>query len=237
MAEAIGMMEGAFFVPKTEIFAWINKTLKVNITKIESLASGSLYCQIFDIIHPGKLSLSKVSWKAKLAHEFINNYKILQQAFLKCNISKTIEVDRLARGIYQDNLEFAQWLKRYFDLHCGGRAEAYDAVAKRGGQEPDLSFAEGGKPKSARPITKPQTNSPAPTKNQGTSTMPRTEKKPLQQLNQTKENKPVSVDSIKKIVFSDTISDSQKIVQLKGLFGAPVTEVTNTIEEEEKLNL
>ena len=33
---------------------------------------------------------------------------------------------------YQDNLEFAQWFKGFFDLNCGERAKDYDAVARRG---------------------------------------------------------------------------------------------------------
>ncbi len=34
------------------------------------------------------------------------------------------------KGKYQDNLEFLQWIKRYFDLHYPGGE--YDAVARRG---------------------------------------------------------------------------------------------------------
>jgi RP/EB family microtubule-associated protein len=41
---------------------------------------------------------------------------------------------------YQDNLEFCQWLKRYFDLNYNG--EPYDAVTRRKGQ--DLFYIAGG---------------------------------------------------------------------------------------------
>ena len=80
--------------------------------------------------------MSKINWKAKLEHEFIGNYKILQQAFTKIGITKHIDVEKLIKGKYQDNLEFLQWMKRYFDKHhCGA---AYDAVGKRRNQELEI---------------------------------------------------------------------------------------------------
>ena len=36
------------------------------VSKIEELGSGAVYCQILDAVHPGKISLSKVNWKAKI---------------------------------------------------------------------------------------------------------------------------------------------------------------------------
>jgi RP/EB family microtubule-associated protein len=55
--------------------------MQLNITKIEQLGAGSIYCQIVDVIHPGKVAMNKVNWKAKNDYEFINNLKILQTAF------------------------------------------------------------------------------------------------------------------------------------------------------------
>lgn len=37
---------------------------------------------------------------------------------------------KLIKGKYQDNLEFLQWIKRYFDLHYGG-GDKYDALERR----------------------------------------------------------------------------------------------------------
>jgi len=140
MSEVIGMMEGAFFVSRGELIQWINKTFELNVTKIEQLGTGSVYCQILDSIHPGKINMSKVNWKARLEWEFINNLKLLQQSFLKCGLSKYIEIEKLSKGKYQDNLEFAQWMKRFYDLNNGGKE--YDAVGRRGNVEPDFSFAD-----------------------------------------------------------------------------------------------
>ena len=65
---------------------------KLNLLKIEELGSGAVYCQILDAVHPGKISLTKVNWKAKVDYEFLNNYKILQSGFDKFNIKRYIDV-------------------------------------------------------------------------------------------------------------------------------------------------
>ena len=129
MADSIGIMEGAFFVSKNEILKWVNSTLKLNMNKIEQACTGAVYCQIIDSVHPGKVKMNKVNWKAKLEHEFIPNFKILQQAFIDCKIAKNIELSKLIKGKYQDNLEFLQWMKRYFDEKKS--SSDYDPIARR----------------------------------------------------------------------------------------------------------
>ena len=64
----------------------------------------------------------------------------------------------MVKAKYQDNLEFCQWLKRYFDLNYNG--EPYDAVGRRKGQ--DLYYILGGgkiggaQQKIGLPTIKPQ---------------------------------------------------------------------------------
>lgn len=38
---------------------------QLNLTKIEQLGSGAVYCQVVDVVHPGKIAMNKVNWKAK----------------------------------------------------------------------------------------------------------------------------------------------------------------------------
>jgi RP/EB family microtubule-associated protein len=60
-----------------------------------------------DAIYPGTFkSFSKVKWQAKFDYEYVENYKVLQDAFKKNNVSKVIDVERLIKCRYQDNLEF-----------------------------------------------------------------------------------------------------------------------------------
>ena len=51
----IGMMEGAFFVGRTELLNWVNETLQLNVSKVEQCCTGAIYAQIIDAIHPGKV--------------------------------------------------------------------------------------------------------------------------------------------------------------------------------------
>jgi len=75
--------------------------------------------------------MEKIKWGAKHDYEFIENYKILQQGFAKNDIKRHIDVDKLVKAKYQDNLEFLQWMKRYFELNYSG--EEYDAWGRRKG--------------------------------------------------------------------------------------------------------
>ena len=138
--DAIGMMEGAFFVGRGELLSWINEFFQLQLTKIEQCATGAVYCQILDAIFPGTVPLTKVKWQAKHDYEYVENYKVLQQAFAKNEIKRYIDVDKLVKAKYQDNLEILQWLKRYFDINYNG--EPYDALGRRKGQ--DLYYIAGG---------------------------------------------------------------------------------------------
>ena len=131
--DSIGMMEGAFFVGRTELLDWANQLLDLSLTKIEQCATGAVYCQILDAIYPGTVAIGKVNFGAKSEYEFVNNFKVLQQGFQKNGIQRHIEVTKLVKAKYQDNLEFMQWLKRYFDINYNG--EPYDAVGRRKGAD------------------------------------------------------------------------------------------------------
>jgi RP/EB family microtubule-associated protein len=139
-ADTIGMMEGAFFVGRGELLAWINDFFGLQLTKVEQCATGAVYCQIIDAIYPGTVPMTKVRWGAKHDYEYVENYKVLQQAFMKNGIKRYIDVDKLVKAKYQDNLEFLQWLKRFFDIKFNG--QPYDALGRRKGQ--DLFYILGG---------------------------------------------------------------------------------------------
>ena len=146
--DTIGMMEGAFFVGRGELLQWVNELLELNVTKVEQWATGSIYWQILDAIYPGTFPLAKVNWQAKHEYEFVNNFKILQKAFDSNGITRHIEVQKLVKAKYQDNLEFLQWLKRYFDLNYNG--EPYDAVGRRKWNDLFL-IGSGNKPVTSAP--------------------------------------------------------------------------------------
>uniref|UniRef100_A0A7S4AU85 EB1 C-terminal domain-containing protein n=1 Tax=Pseudo-nitzschia australis TaxID=44445 RepID=A0A7S4AU85_9STRA len=63
-------------------------------------------------------------------YEFVANYKLLQAAFTKHRVQRYVDVTKLIRAKYQDNLEFCQWLKAFYD-QSGAYHEGYDGAAVR----------------------------------------------------------------------------------------------------------
>jgi RP/EB family microtubule-associated protein len=123
-------MDGAYFVSKNDILGWLNQLLGLNYTKVEQCANGAAYCQVFDAIYPGEVPVKKVVFEAKAEHDAVKNYKVLQAVFDKKGIAKAIDVTKLLKGKPMDNLEFLQWLKRYYDINSSGAA--YNGPARRG---------------------------------------------------------------------------------------------------------
>lgn len=167
MAENIGLMSGAFFVGKGELLKWINDFFRIGYVKVEDVASGALHCQILDSIFPGQVALHKVNFNAKFDYEFVANYKVLQEVFTKQGIKQHVPVDRLIKAKYQDNLEFLQWMKHFWDVRYTG--EEYDALVRR--EEAMARYAKEHKfagkggaaaPAAAKPAAAKPASRPAP---------------------------------------------------------------------------
>ncbi|NXF41689.1 MARE3 protein, partial [Nyctibius bracteatus] len=144
-----------------DMLAWVNDSLQLSYTKIEQLCSGgrrggtwrrgdtvagcrqppltcgpgagAAYCQFMDMLFPGCVHLRKVKFQAKLEHEYIHNFKVLQAAFKKMGVDKIIAVERLVKGKFQDNFEFIQWFKKFFDANYDGKE--YNPLLARQGQD------------------------------------------------------------------------------------------------------
>mmetsp|Transcript_16007 Transcript_16007/g.25979 ORF Transcript_16007/g.25979 Transcript_16007/m.25979 type:complete len:341 (-) Transcript_16007:686-1708(-) len=165
---AVGMMDSAYFVGRQQLLAFFNDLLDLQLTKIEQTASGAIACQLTEYIFPGSVPMSRVNWEAKSDYEFISNYKLLQAAFSKNGVQRYVDVDKLIRAKYQDNLEFCQWLKAFFD-QSGAQRDEYDAKAVRakgkGGKKYNEKMASGsskGSAASRRPGVSPRTATTQP---------------------------------------------------------------------------
>jgi len=121
-------------VSRTDLLAWLNELLQINYTKVEQCGTGGAYCQILDSIF-GDVPMTKVKMNAKHEYEFVANYKVMQNVFKAKKIDKPIPVEKLVKCKMQDNLEFLQWMKRFWDSNYGG--QGYDPVARRKGAPTD----------------------------------------------------------------------------------------------------
>jgi hypothetical protein len=95
---------------------------------------------VLDALYPGTFAFGRVKWGAKQEYEYVENYKILQSAFDKNGIKRHIDVAKLVKTRYLDNLEFCQWLKAYFEKNYNG--EVYEAMTRRKNQQ--LHYILGG---------------------------------------------------------------------------------------------
>mmetsp|Transcript_14948 Transcript_14948/g.23493 ORF Transcript_14948/g.23493 Transcript_14948/m.23493 type:complete len:338 (+) Transcript_14948:62-1075(+) len=128
---AVGMMDDAYFVGRKVILDWLNDLCQLKLSKIEETASGAVACQVMDALFPNNVPMQKVNWGARTDYEFVANYKVLQSVFQKLKVDKSVEVDRLIRARYQDNLEFMQWLRKFYEMNYSNVVDDYDAVARR----------------------------------------------------------------------------------------------------------
>lgn len=129
--ENFGLMDQAYFVGKKEVLQWINKTTKLEVQIIEQLGTGAVHCAIIDAYCEKVVPMGKVNWKARSTHEFIPNLRIMQKALVDLGYEKKVDIEKIARAKYQDNLEFAQWMKKVFEAKTP--RDPYDPVARRGG--------------------------------------------------------------------------------------------------------
>ncbi|KAJ3365794.1 hypothetical protein GGF32_008192 [Allomyces javanicus] len=139
---------------RQDLLNWMNGLLGLNITKIEELGKGYAICQIFDSIYLD-VPLKKVKFNAKHEFEYIQNFKILQSVFDKHKIPNAIPVERLVKLKFQDNIEFCQFVKKFWDTYFPGHY--YDAAGRRAG----APGATGGAA-AAAPVSAPSAAKPAP---------------------------------------------------------------------------
>ncbi|KAI1085456.1 microtubule associated protein [Whalleya microplaca] len=129
---------------RQELVAWLNSLLQLNITKVEQCGTGAALCQVFDSIFLD-VPMSRVKFNVNSEYAYIQNFKVLQNTFAKHRVDKPIPVEALTKCKMQDNLEFLQWTKRYWDQHFPGGD--YDAVSRRKGAP--LPAGGGPAPRSA----------------------------------------------------------------------------------------
>ncbi|KAI9785176.1 MAG: hypothetical protein M1839_000814 [Geoglossum umbratile] len=113
---------------RQELLAWLNNLLQLNITKVEQCGTGAAFCQVFDSIYLD-VPMARIKFNVSTEYAYLQNFKILQNCFTKHQIDRPVPVEQLIKCKMQDNLEFLQWSKKYWDQYYPGGE--YDALARR----------------------------------------------------------------------------------------------------------
>lgn len=69
---------------KVRELSWLNSSWDL----CSFLLAGAAYCQFMDMLFPGSVALKKVKFQAKLEHEYIQNFKVLQAGFKRMGVDK-----------------------------------------------------------------------------------------------------------------------------------------------------
>merc|ERR1712048_10681 len=73
------------------------------------------------MMFPGEaVNIKQIKFGAKLETESLHNFKLLQKSFNKMNVRQNIPVEKLVKARFQDNFEFVQWFKKFFDANYTG---------------------------------------------------------------------------------------------------------------------
>lgn len=75
--------------------------------------------------------MGRVKFNVNAEYAYLENFKILSNTFRKHHVDRPIPVESLVKCKMQDNLEFLQWTKKYWDQYYPGGD--YDAVSRRKG--------------------------------------------------------------------------------------------------------
>lgn len=139
---------------RSEMVGWVNDCLQASFTKIEQLCSGAAYCNFMDMLFSGSVALRKVKWNTNLEHEYVNNFKLLQESFKKMKVDKIVPIEKLIKGKFQDNFEFLQWFKKFFDANYDGHD--YNAYEARGCEPLPFEVNSSAKPVTSKmPTSRP----------------------------------------------------------------------------------
>ncbi|KAL3074818.1 hypothetical protein niasHS_014263 [Heterodera schachtii] len=120
-------------ISRNDLLSWVNDCLQSSLTKIEEMATGAAYCQLTDFLFPTKVPLKKVKWNSRSDVDWVHNWRVLQQSWKTIGIDKPVPVQSLIRAKFQDNFEFLQWFKKFFDANYDGHK--YDSLAARNFEE------------------------------------------------------------------------------------------------------
>ncbi|KAH8357474.1 hypothetical protein KR200_003617, partial [Drosophila serrata] len=98
-----------------EMIDWINTMIEDPIERIEELCNGVIYCCIMAELFPGIINMKRVKMMPRLEYEYVNNMRLLQDAFNTLELEQPVPIDLITKGRFKHNFEFIQFFKKFYD--------------------------------------------------------------------------------------------------------------------------
>ncbi|KAK3995929.1 putative microtubule-associated protein rp eb family member 1 protein [Cladorrhinum sp. PSN332] len=194
---------------RQELVQWLNSLLQLNITKVEQCGTGAALCQVYDSIFLD-VAMSRVKFNVNSEYAYIQNFKVLQNTFTRHNVERSIPVESLVKCKMQDNLEFLQWTKKFWDQYYPGGD--YDAVGRRKGAPVPSGGGGGAAPRVAAAARRPGGTTPTTGPRVGAKATPGPAAAALQQENTTLKETVVGLERERDFYFSK-LRDIELLVQ------------------------
>ncbi|KAH0576609.1 Microtubule binding protein EB1 [Spironucleus salmonicida] len=134
MSKAAGIHSACYQVGRMQLVQWLHEMLNENVEKVEDVSSGHHYCILLEALYPGQINVPKIIMNAKLEWEKVSNLKMVQNCLIQHKVDRAVDVDKLAKGKFQDNIEFLQWFKWFFEQNfdVGSGFDAEDVRRRTG---------------------------------------------------------------------------------------------------------
>ncbi|XP_062397446.1 DNA (cytosine-5-)-methyltransferase 3 beta, duplicate a [Sardina pilchardus] len=115
----------------SDVLKWLNKTLQTEFNQVEQTRSGACYCQLMHCLFPKSIDLEKVKFQEQEREEFIHNYHLLQESFVKNGVNRVVPVEELVKGRFKTTFYFLKWFKKFFAAN--NSEQKYNPVRARKG--------------------------------------------------------------------------------------------------------
>ncbi|KAK7877914.1 hypothetical protein WMY93_031443 [Mugilogobius chulae] len=96
------------------VVSWVNNLLKTDYSDVRQLCSGLSQCQIMNIVCPGSIDTTKLKFKSHKEEDNEQNFNLLQKAFNRNGIIKTLPVKDLITGDFRSNYELLKWFRLFY---------------------------------------------------------------------------------------------------------------------------
>lgn len=218
-------------VGKSQLIEWVNKTLDLNYKKVEECANGAAFCQIIDAIYPGSVPMNRVDFGAQLQHQNFENYKVLQEAFIKNGITQYIDVENLSAGKYMAVLEMLQWIYQYYEANKP--SQPYDPQSRRHSKSRSIPKPSGRNLSTKSSVRK--TDSPSHSGPQATIPSRKGTRTPNSSVSKTKNEVPIEPSPSDEKLAQENAAMSADIAELKAKIKELKAEVKKSKEDYEEM--